>query len=267
MLEGIRVVSLAVNLPGPLAAARLSRLGASVTKIEPPSGDPLNQLVPAYYAELVAGQQVRPLDLKAPEGRAELRNELADADVLLTAQRPRALARLGLDDLDLPQLCQVRIVGHADDPEAGGHDLTYQAAAGLLEPPSMPTVLVADVLGSEQAVTVALAALVERSRTGRGRVHTVALEDAGVYAAGPKRHGMTGTGLPLSGGLARYNLYLAKDGWIALAALEQHFWDRFAHAFGAEESYDAVASVTATKTVAAWTDWGAAHDVPISPVR
>ncbi len=40
-LDGVTVVSLAVNLPGPLATARLAQLGADVTKVEPPAGDPL----------------------------------------------------------------------------------------------------------------------------------------------------------------------------------------------------------------------------------
>ena len=268
MLEGTRVVSLAINLPGPLAAARLASMGADVTKVEPPSGDPLASMVPDYYAELVAAQQVLTIDLKTDDGRAQLAELLTDADLLLTAQRPSALARLGLDDLDLPQLCQVRIVGHSDDPEVGGHDLTYQAAAGLLRPPALPSVLVADVLGAERAVSTALGALVQRSLTGHGGTHMAGLDEAGAFAAGPNRHGMIDPASPISGGWARYNLYRASDdGWVALAALEQHFWKRFADAFDCAEEYADVASVMATKTVAGWVDWGNEHDVPIAAVK
>ncbi|MCX7669717.1 MAG: CoA transferase, partial [Anaerolineae bacterium] len=46
-LRGIRVVSLAVNLPGPLTAARYTELGAQVTKVVPPTGDPLAWVSPA----------------------------------------------------------------------------------------------------------------------------------------------------------------------------------------------------------------------------
>jgi alpha-methylacyl-CoA racemase len=39
LLHGIKIVSLALNAPGPVAGARLTNLGATVTKVEPPSGD------------------------------------------------------------------------------------------------------------------------------------------------------------------------------------------------------------------------------------
>ncbi len=51
-LEGVRVLTLAVNLPGPLAVARLQVMGAAVTKIEPPEGDPLRSACPQWYREL-----------------------------------------------------------------------------------------------------------------------------------------------------------------------------------------------------------------------
>jgi alpha-methylacyl-CoA racemase len=99
ILDGVRVVSLATNLPGPIAAARLTRLGASVTKIEPPGGDALAPASPRWYAELTSGQRVVVLDLKVPEDRARLDDELDGADLLMTAMRPSALARLGLASL------------------------------------------------------------------------------------------------------------------------------------------------------------------------
>ena len=71
-LTGIRVVSTAGNLPGPLAAARLHDLGAQVTKVEPPSGDPLRAVAPGAYDELVAGQEVVTLDLRDDAGRERL---------------------------------------------------------------------------------------------------------------------------------------------------------------------------------------------------
>ncbi len=43
LLDGVLVVSLAINLPGPLTAARLTKLGAKVTMVLPPHGDPLQQ--------------------------------------------------------------------------------------------------------------------------------------------------------------------------------------------------------------------------------
>lgn len=95
-LDGLRVVSLAVNLPGPLAAARLRELGAEVTKVEPPSGDPLERYAAGWYAELAEGQRVLRLDLRDGAGRAELDALLQRSDLLLTSMRPSAAARLGL---------------------------------------------------------------------------------------------------------------------------------------------------------------------------
>ena len=76
VLDGVRVVSLATNLPGPIAAARLTELGASVTKIEPPAGDPLALASPLWYDELTSGQRILALDLKEPEDRLRLDGEL-----------------------------------------------------------------------------------------------------------------------------------------------------------------------------------------------
>jgi crotonobetainyl-CoA:carnitine CoA-transferase CaiB-like acyl-CoA transferase len=67
-VEGVEVLTLALNLPGPLAAARLCRLGASVVKVEPPSGDALAPASPRWYEQLPHGQTVLTLDLKGDEG-------------------------------------------------------------------------------------------------------------------------------------------------------------------------------------------------------
>jgi hypothetical protein len=94
-LRGVRVLTLAVNLPGPAAASRLRDMGAHVVKVEPPGGDPLARMCPAYYEELRSGQKVVRLDLKDGRDRASLDDLLEDTDLLLTASRPAALGRLG----------------------------------------------------------------------------------------------------------------------------------------------------------------------------
>jgi crotonobetainyl-CoA:carnitine CoA-transferase CaiB-like acyl-CoA transferase len=106
-------VSVAVNLPGPLAASRLAEFGASVTKVEPPAGDPLAHVAPNWYRSLVSRQNVVTLDVKDPHDRAELDALLADADLLITSMRPSALARLGLARPHeiFPRLSLIEIVG------------------------------------------------------------------------------------------------------------------------------------------------------------
>src|SRR5438094_137949 len=141
--EGVRVLSLAVNLPGPVAVAQLRRLGAAVVKIEPPAGDPLARARPQWYELLHRGQTVLSLDLKANDGRKQLGHWLGQSDLLVTATRTAALRRLGLDWASLhardPRLCQVAIVGYPPpNQDVPGHDLTYQARAGLVEPPRLP---------------------------------------------------------------------------------------------------------------------------------
>ena len=146
LLQGIRIVSLALNAPGPVAAARLTQLGAEVVKVEPPTGDATSRFAPEWYASLCRGQKVLRLDLKDTAGREQFDALLAQADLLLASFRPSALRRLGLDWEALharhPRLCFVGIIG--DRPpleERSGHDLTYQADCGLLRPPRMPATL------------------------------------------------------------------------------------------------------------------------------
>ncbi|WP_084680580.1 CoA transferase [Corynebacterium terpenotabidum] len=272
-LAGVRVVTTAPNLPGPVAAHRLVGLGATVTKIEPPTGDMLAAVIPSFHRELAEGQEIRTLDLKTPDGRRELDTLLADADLLLTSSRPRALAGLGLSWEEVharyPRLCQVSIVGHSGEGgDRPGHDLTYQAEAGVLVPPQMPTLPVADLLGGERVVGEATALLFRAARTGTGSYREVALAQAVEDAAASVRHRLTAPGAVLGGALPTYGLYQASDGWVALAAIEPHFMARTGAELGVDPmDRDALASVFRTRTVAEWTALAAAHDLPLVAVR
>jgi alpha-methylacyl-CoA racemase len=270
-LGGIQVVSLALNVPGPAAAARLCCLGAAVMKVEPPDGDPLASTCPAWYEELCAGQDVVRLDLKDAAGRASLDGLLEGADLLLTSSRPAALDRLGLSwphlHVRFPRLIQVAIVGHAAPrQDVPGHDLTYLASTGLLMPPQVPRTLLADLAGAEQAVSTALALLYARERGhGSGYVE-VALADAAATFAAPLRHGLTAADGFLGGGFAGYSLYPAQEGWVAVAALEPHFWRRLTAELEASNAQD-LARVFLTQTAQYWEAWGAARDVPLAAVQ
>lgn len=269
-LTGLRVVTLAINLPGPLACQRLNQLGASVTKVEPPTGDPVARQYPELYRKLSRDQKVVTIDLKSD--RPALDRLLEHADLLLTSSRPRALTRLGLGwtalHASFPRVCHVGIVGFAPPEEnRPGHDLLYQAVAGLLEPPQMPRVLVADQAGSERAVSAALALLFARARTGEAGIAWVSLSEAVAPFAEPIHHRATSLGGPLRGGSPLYALYATRTGWIALAALENVFIEELKKSLNLSEiTKKSLESIFATRSAKEWEEWGREHDIPIAAV-
>jgi len=268
-LAGVRVVTIAVNLPGPAAARRLVGLGASVTKVEPPAGDPMATYHPRWYQSLAAGQAVKRIDLKSPAGRADLDTLLASADVLLTSSRPSALARLGLDWPAVsrhPRLSQVAITGYpAPDGERTGHDLTYLASEGVLTPPALPLTLMADLAGAERAVAAVAALLFARERSGKPGYMEVALALVARDFAEPVREGITAPGSMLGGGFPGYAIYRAADGWVAVAALEPHFQQALEQEVGV--SAEAMAATFATQSVEHWETRGRELDIPMVAVR
>jgi alpha-methylacyl-CoA racemase len=273
LLAGLRVVTTALNLPGPAACARLRDLGATVAKVEPLSGDPMQSFNAAWYADLHESVNIRRLDLKSTEGRAAMDALLLEADVLVTAQRPSALARLGLGARSLaerfPRLCHVAVVGHAPpEEERAGHDLTYLAEAGLVSPPSPPATLYADMAGAERVVTTVLALVLARDRGRPARAAYAPLAEAAQWLALPLARGLTAPGALLGGGFAGYNVYAAKEGWIAVAALEPHFARALAQAFGLK-ALDApsLAAAFASQSAAHWETWAQARDLPIVALR
>jgi crotonobetainyl-CoA:carnitine CoA-transferase CaiB-like acyl-CoA transferase len=271
-LHGIRVVTIAVNLPGPAAAARLVELGATVVKVEPPSGDPLAHAVPSYYEALARGQQVVTLDLKDPGGRRELDVLLADADLFLTSHRTGALTRLGLGWTSLhqrfPHLCHVAIVGHrAPHDDIPGHDLTYQAALGIVDPPHLPLVPLSDLGGAERAVSEGLAALVRRCVTGEASYRQAPLDEAAAVMAGPLDHGMAGPGTLIGGGLPAYGIYRASEGYVAVAAMEPHFMMRLLDGLGVDGTAEQLAAAFLTASAVHWQAWAAERDIPLVAVR
>jgi alpha-methylacyl-CoA racemase len=248
-LTGIRIVSLALNLPGPAALMRCRRMGAECIKIEPPAGDPMASYRDGAYAEMHEGVKVLSADLKSEAGQAAVHKDLAKADILLTSFRPSALAKLGLDWKTLhsryPSLSQVAIVGSAGErAEEPGHDLTYLAEHGLVNGMDLPPTLYADMGGSLMAAEAVLqAALRKHERyAGSGDPHPeglyleVALADAAAYLALPRHWGLTQPTGTVGGAHAGYRVYACKDGRVAVAALEPHFAKRLCEAAGVEAS-------------------------------
>jgi crotonobetainyl-CoA:carnitine CoA-transferase CaiB-like acyl-CoA transferase len=271
-LEGLEVLNLAINIPADVAAWRLGEMGARVTKVEPPIGDGVEFECPDWYSRLTAGHEIHKLDLKDSDDRGLLAPMLERTDVLITSTRPAALQRLGLGWDELASrhesLVQVAIVGHAaPDQNVPGHDLTYVATVGLLAPPDLPRTLIADMGGAERTVSTALALLRSRADGGE-RYAEVALAEAADYFAQPMRAGLTADGGLLMGGTPHYGIYRTADGWIALASLEPHFARGLLEALELDGDADreAFAAAFATRSTAAWEDWAAERDLPISAV-
>jgi len=252
--------------------ARAVADGAHAIKIEPPWGDPLEHLCKPWYDELHSGVRVERLDLKSSAGLGRIRTLLADADVFVTSHRPTALARLGLDRDALsphhPQLRQVNIVGDTANPEAPGHDLTYQARAGLLPAfnegglrVAMPLTLFADMAGAER-----VHAAIKDVMHHPGASRVVGLFDVLHDLAAPLRHALTAPGAHLGGGNPAYRIYDTREGAIAVGALEPHFRARLYEGLGLADGADP-SGVFATKTASEWEQWASACDLPLVALR
>jgi alpha-methylacyl-CoA racemase len=286
VLSGSRIVSLALNLPGPAALMRCRRMGATCVKLEPPAGDPMGKYNPKAYAQLHEGVTVLEADLKAEAGQQALHAQLAKAHVLLTSFRPSALEKLDLGWTQLhsryPALSQVAIVGapgpRAEEP---GHDLTYLADNGLVPGMELPPTLYADMGGSLMASEAVLQAALQQSEryAGTGEPHPrgayleVALSDAAGYLALPRQWGLTQPSGAVGGAHAGYRVYPCRDGRVAVAALEPHFAAALCAAAGAPAgdlramfdptTHRAIAAFLLTQTRQALDQLGKQKDIPL----
>lgn len=275
-LAGVRVLSLALNLPGPAALLRCRAMGASCVKFEPPTGDPMGHYNKAAYAALHEGVDVRTADLKTEAGQEELHRTLEETDVLLTSFRPSALDKLGLGWAALharhPALSQVAIVGapgaRAEEP---GHDLTYLAESGLVTGTELPPTLYADMGGAVLASEAVLKALLHaRAAPGTGAYLEVALNAAADWLALPRTWGLTRPTGAVGGAHAGYRVYPCADGRVAVAALEPHFAARLCEAAGvasrdmlAPGTREALAAWLRTRTRAELEAMAGERDVPL----
>ncbi len=201
VLQGLRVVEIGQYVAAPLAATIFADLGAQVTKIERPGGDPLRS-DPARFAAWNRGKRSIELDLRTDEGRDEALGLLDEADLLVENLRPGALDRLGLAPATVragrPKLVTCSIsawgsTGPARD-EPGWEPLVHARAGaqqGLFtgDDPMWLPFPVASVAAALLAVLGAGAALVKRASTGYGQhVETSLLDGLLFLNAAPIFH-------------------------------------------------------------------------------
>lgn len=305
-LDGIRVLDLTRLLPGPFATLVLADLGARVDKIEDPGlGDYTRHTPPmvgsagAAFHALNRGKRSAVLDLKNPRGRAVFERLVPLYDVVFEQFRPGVLARLGLGHERLielnPRLVVCALTGYGQTGplrDRAGHDLNYLARAGLVglagpadQKPSVPPFQLADVSGGLWSVIAILAALRERDRTGEGAILDVAMLDSVIPFATIGLSKLLGGELPvrgaelLSGGIAAYDTYLAKDGEVmTLGALEPKFLMKFCAMNGIDADMSAIlpgahqaelkrrfGEVIGSRTRAEWEAFNAQHDICLEP--
>ncbi len=114
----------------------------------------------------------------------------------------------------------------------------------------------------------ALALLLAREHQGTGAYREVALSEVAAAFAEPLGYGLTTPGGLLGGGLARYNLYPALKGWIAVAALEPHFWERLEQELElSDPGREELERLFLSRSAHDWERWAAARDLPIMALR
>lgn len=265
-LVGLKVLEFAGIGPGPFCAMLLSDMGADVLRIDRAAFETPEVDLPSR------GRRSLVLDLKQP---ADVETALAlveKADVLLEGFRPGVMERLGLGpDAALarnPRLVFGRMTGWGQEgplARAAAHDINYLALTGALAaigpeagPPVPPLNLVGDFGGGSLYLAMGvLAALVERERSGRGQVVDAAIVDGAAslmtaYYGLARSRGFTGRRgrFLLDGSAPHYRCYACADGkFVALGAVEPHFYARFAELAGIEDA--------ALREQAADDDWAA----------
>lgn len=258
-LQGLRVVDLTRNLPGPFATRLLADLGAEIIKVEPKNGDPARAFGELFKA-LNHGKTTEKHDFRDPQGIAAIKAHLKDADIMLDSFRPGVLKGMGLDAKTLhainPKLVMVSITGYGladsdskidinhDWADKAGHDINFMAMSGVLDQlktasgeQAMPNVQFADLAGgSDTAVIALLAAVFAAQRTGKGRHIAVSMTHSLYqHMIMPKATGTLVKSFSgqqpaphhdfLGGLLPCYRLYKTSDGrYMAIGSLELKFW-------------------------------------------
>jgi len=150
-LEGVRVLDLSQGIAGPMAARMLGDLGAEVTKVEPPDGDPARTLRPLIGQGPVAERSLLfaylnwnklgiTLDFESADGQATMAALVRSADIVIESFRPGRLASWGLSPQQMmewnPRLVVTSVTDFGQEgPYATyrGSDLVQQAMSGIMQ--------------------------------------------------------------------------------------------------------------------------------------
>ena len=262
-LEGIRILDLTRQAPGPYCTMLLGDLGADVIVVEEPPGAGrrmemgMSERTQAFWA-LSRNKRSVALNLKEPRAQEAFLRMAEKADVVLEGFRPGVVKRLGVDydavkaRNDRAIYCSLSGYGQTG-PYAGlvGHDINYISIGGALgligtagSPPAIPMNIIADFAGGGlYAAFSILAAVIARGQTGRGQYVDIAMSD-GVTSllAFPASQYFAAGMVPkpgvemLNGGAPYYAVYETKDGkWLSIGCIEPWFWSELCKALYCED--------------------------------
>lgn len=304
-LEGIKIIDFSKWLPGQYCGMVLGDFGADVIKVEDVKGDVTRGFTPAKepgmsYWHLMLNRNKRGItvNLKTPAGREVLLRLLKEADVFLEGFRPGYLKMLGLDYETVskinPRLIYCSITGFGPEGKykhMPSHDLNVIGLAGVAAPEdgtdiSVPSVQVAALGGSLNAISGILMALYARERTGKGQLVNVDLYSSAINAEITAISSVIGcreTGMPSFGRTAShyYSVYKTKDDrYLSIGTIEPKFWQKmcrlidlpelesrqfdFAHS---AEIKKKLAVAFAGKTQAEWLELIGKDEFCVTPIR
>ena len=263
-LTGIKVIDFSHARAGPQATMMLGDMGADVIKIERPGGEMGRLWGPSYRGERIDFLSVNRnkrdivLDFGDAQDLALAHDLIADADVLVQNLRPRVMASFGLDPVALcahhERLIYCSINGYGGEgPLANepSYDNVIQAFSGWMSVtgteasgPVRSGLPLADLLTGVFAALGIVAALQERSRSGRGQHVQASLLQSLInllsfhgqdYLLTGKVPGLAGNAHPI---MAPTGLFMTGDGQIVIQCSSQRDWQRLCHTLGAPELID-----------------------------
>lgn len=262
-LDGVTVIDLGQIYNGPYATFLMAMAGANVIKIEPPEGEKMRRrgtvggaMLP--FAMLNSNKHFVSLNLKSEQGVAILKRMVAKADVFLENFAPGTTDRLGIGPDEMLKLNPGLIYASGTGYGSSGPyrdrlamDLTVQAMSGIMastgfpdRPPVKAGPAVADFFAGIHLYGAVMTALFDKARSGKGRLVEVSMLESvypslastlGLYyGSGGKNPPRTGN---RHGGMAEapYNVYAAKDGWVALLCVSEKHWQSLLNLMGRDE--------------------------------
>jgi crotonobetainyl-CoA:carnitine CoA-transferase CaiB-like acyl-CoA transferase len=248
-LAGFRILELTSTVSGPMAGMILADQGADIIKIEPPLIGDLGRVMgssrngmAAMYSTLNRNKRSLVLDLKHAEDMAIFLKLIPDTDVVIENYRPGIVQKLGIDYETLkginPGLVYVSITGYGESGPYQNrrvYDPLIQATTGTSAeqgdhgPNNVRTVIFDKVTGYT-AAQAATAALLQRSKTGRGQYLPISMLKSALYYQWPDvmwSRTLQGEGISHFGELAEYfRVFKARDGFLAIVLVAD---DAFAH--------------------------------------